>query len=117
MRKMDRNILEAAARIEVMEQASMQLQQGINSLENGLEDMTAALPFLKSVVEYYQQGEWLQDFELDEAGKLPPALKRGVLSEDQVYNQLFELVSLQHRLKALLLQIDQILPPRQPDEE
>lgn len=34
---------------------------------------------------YYEGGQWLQDYELDEQGLLPPDLKRGVLSQDAVY--------------------------------
>ena len=37
---------------------------------------------------YYTGKEWRYDFELDEAGLLPAGLKRGVLSEDGVYNLL-----------------------------
>ena len=35
-------------------------------------------------------GQWLKDFEADEKGKLPANLKRGVLSEDGLYNLLAE---------------------------
>ncbi len=31
---------------------------------------------------YYTGGDWLQDFEADEAGLLPKDMPRGVLSED-----------------------------------
>ncbi len=37
---------------------------------------------------YLDGGGWLADFELDEAGLLPSQLKRGVLSEDGLYNLL-----------------------------
>lgn len=37
---------------------------------------------------YYEGGQWRQDFVLDEQGLLPPELKRGVLSEDAVYDLL-----------------------------
>ncbi len=37
---------------------------------------------------YYESGEWLEDYEADEAGKLPADLKRGVLSQDGLYNLL-----------------------------
>lgn len=47
---------------------------------------------LKILINYYEGGEWRQDFELDEAGLLPRDLKRGVLSEDGVYD-LFETIS------------------------
>jgi hypothetical protein len=35
---------------------------------------------------YYLSDVWKQDFSDDEAGLLPPDLKRGVLSEDGIYN-------------------------------
>ena len=43
---------------------------------------------LRTLTDYYDGGKWRQDFELDERGYLPPDLKRGVLSEDGVYNLL-----------------------------
>ena len=41
--------------------------------------------------EYYESPQWKEDFEADEAGKLPKGLKRGVLSEDGIYNLLDEI--------------------------
>ncbi len=35
---------------------------------------------------YYRSEEWKKDFEDDEKGLLPEVLKRGVLSEDGIYN-------------------------------
>ena len=35
---------------------------------------------------YYTSPEWKEDYETDEAGRLPNNLKRGVLSEDGIYN-------------------------------
>ena len=46
---------------------------------------------LQRLVQYYEGGQWLRDYELDEKGFLPNDLKRGVLSEDAVYNFLTEL--------------------------
>lgn len=37
---------------------------------------------------YYTSGEWLEDYEADERGELPPDLKRGVLSQDALYDLL-----------------------------
>ena len=45
---------------------------------------------LWELTSYYESGQWLQDFEADERGELPKDLKRGVLSEDGVYNLLSE---------------------------
>ena len=45
-------------------------------------------PSLGELVRYYESGQWLRDYELDEQGLLPPNLKRGVLSQDGVYDLL-----------------------------
>ena len=37
---------------------------------------------------YYTSGEWRDDYEADERGELPPDLKRGVLSQDALYDLL-----------------------------
>ena len=39
---------------------------------------------------YYGSELWKQDYAADEAGNLPPDLKRGVLSEDGIWNLLFD---------------------------
>ena len=43
---------------------------------------------LRLLDEYYTSGEWREDYEADERGELPPDLKRGVLSQDALYNLL-----------------------------
>lgn len=43
---------------------------------------------LRLLEAYYTSGEWLEDYEADERGELPPDLKRGVLSQDALYNLL-----------------------------
>ena len=45
---------------------------------------------IKQLAEYYHGEDWRNDFEDDEAGKFPANLKRGVLSEDAIYNLLSE---------------------------
>ena len=40
------------------------------------------------LTEYYESKEWKQDFADDEAGLLPKDLKRGVLSEDGLWDLL-----------------------------
>lgn len=45
----------------------------------------------QALQEYYEGGQWLKDYECDERGELPSELKRGVLSEDGVYNLLSEI--------------------------
>ena len=43
---------------------------------------------LSVLLDYYENGQWLQDYRLDEQGLLPSDLKRGILSEDGFYNYL-----------------------------
>ena len=45
-------------------------------------------PEISKLAEYYESAQWKADFEDDEAGKLPKKLKRGVLSEDGIYDLL-----------------------------
>ena len=43
---------------------------------------------LERLKEYYVNGSWLEAYTLDEQGRLPKELKRGVLSQDGVYDLL-----------------------------
>ncbi len=45
---------------------------------------------LRQLEAYYTSGQWLEDYEADERGELPPDLKRGVLSQDALYDLLEE---------------------------
>ena len=47
----------------------------------------------RELMDYYFGGQWLLDYQADERGELPKNLKRGVLSEDGVWNLLSELES------------------------
>ena len=44
-----------------------------------------------NILKKYYNKNWLQDYELDEKKLLPKDLKRGVLSQDELYNLLMEL--------------------------
>ncbi len=46
---------------------------------------------LDNLIDYYENGVWLADYTLDEQGLLPVNLKRGILSQDGVYNFLSEI--------------------------
>ena len=37
---------------------------------------------------YYTSGEWREDYEADERGEYPPDMKRGILSQDALYDLL-----------------------------
>ena len=42
--------------------------------------------------DYYFGGQWLRDYEADERGELPADLKRGVLSQDGLWNLIEDLL-------------------------
>ena len=52
------------------------------SIEANL-DIQNKIQILKN---YYDNGQWLKDYEADERGDLPFDLKRGVLAQDTLYN-------------------------------
>ena len=52
---------------------------------------------------YYGSTKWMEDFEADEAGKLPDDLKRGVLSEDAVYDLITDHRELMTRMQRAVL--------------
>ena len=43
------------------------------------------------LISYYESKQWLIDYELDEKDLLPNELKRGVLSQDGIYNLLIDI--------------------------
>ena len=45
---------------------------------------------LRELLEYYEGGQWLLDYQADERGELPEGLKRGVLSQDGIWDLLTE---------------------------
>ena len=46
----------------------------------------------------------LSDFEADEAGLLPPDLKRGFLSEDGIYNLLGDFKWVEEEVKGMIVE-------------
>lgn len=66
-----------------------------------LEKYGALQEKLTALAAYYESPVWMRDFTDDEAGKLPRELKRGVLSEDAVYDVLTEHGRLRQEMLAL----------------
>ena len=60
---------------------------GLDEAVNKYKDFKDELEVLK---DYMDSGEWKEDYEADEAGQVPSDLKRGVLSEDGLYNLLHD---------------------------
>lgn len=89
-------IQEAVERIKLMEDAFDQLQKA-EAQDAAVIFVDASLKNLLQVLQqYYEGGEWLKDYELDEKGLLPQELKRGVLAQDEVYNFLERIQNFNH---------------------
>lgn len=86
-------IQEAIERILQMEQHFDMLQEMENTNPEALREDGPVKEILQILLQYYEGGQWLQDYELDEKGLIPPNLKRSVLSQDAVYNFLTRIES------------------------
>ena len=86
-------------RIARMEEKMDTVLSAAAELEQALENWETVLPALEELTAYYDGGDWLSDFSADEAGLLPEELKRGVLSEDGLFDLLERARELNGRLR------------------
>ena len=75
--------------------------RAVRALEAALSEYEKTRVDLDALGEYYGSSLWMADFEDDEAGRLPDGLKRGVLSEDAVY----DLLAADRELKDRMLRL------------
>lgn len=85
-------------RIQKMEEKYDEVLKAVTDLDDALKHFQEIQKDVEELSSYYESNNWMNDFRADEEGKLPPDLKRGVLSEDGLYN----LLSDYQRLKELL---------------
>lgn len=88
-------------RIEHMEQNLERATDALRVLNDALDEYEAAQDALHELDIYYGSDTWKQDFSDDEQGRLPNTLKRGVLSEDAIWNVLEDYRALKERLDML----------------
>ncbi len=74
------------ARIYRMEEILNKSGKAVRDLQEALERYIALEEEIHDLELYYTGGQWQKDFTDDEAGKLPRGLRRGVLSEDAIYD-------------------------------
>ena len=75
-------------RIRAMEALLDETADAVENLANALEDYAAAQAKIQKLGKYYGSENWYADLDADQAGRLPEDLKRGVLSEDLIYDVL-----------------------------
>ena len=93
------NNKEQLRRIRQMERHLVRAASALERLSSALDKYEEAKADIAALASYYGSDEWKQDFAADEAGRLPKNLKRGVLSEDGIWNLLEEHRELQERMK------------------
>ena len=89
-------------RVQEMEDRFSDVLQAVSVLEVALDTYQGAQKALKELTAYYESPQWIADFDLDSAGEFPKDMKRGVLSEDGVYDLLFRNQALLSQMKSLL---------------
>lgn len=84
---MDQNRIE---RIKMMEARLDRCTRAADELAQACERWKDVAEDARTLSDYYQYGEWMEDHDADETGELPKDLKRGVLSEDSLYDFLLQ---------------------------
>ena len=87
-------------RIAYMEALFDKSEGAVKRLESALEDFAKIENDIAKLKAYYDK-DWRKDFEADEAGKLPKDLKRGVLSEDGIYDLLSDYQCLKDQIRTI----------------
>jgi hypothetical protein len=95
-------MMEQIERIARMEQQLEMAAKAVHGLAAALDDYEAAQAALSELETYYGSKEWKEDFAADEVGRLPQELKRGVLSEDAIWNLLEQRDEVQKRMVEYL---------------
>ena len=91
-------------RIEHFEKIFDETSAAINNLAEAVENYAAVQEKYFELMNYYGT-DWLKDYEDDEAGKIPKDLKRGVLSQDGVYDLLEKNRELQIKILEIFADI------------
>jgi hypothetical protein len=97
--------MEQLARIKQMEQCLDKASVAVMQLSEALDKYVDAQEAIVKLGEYYGSEEWKKDFADDEAGRLPKDLKRGVLSEDGIWNLLSDSRELNIRMLETIVNI------------
>lgn len=87
------------ARIRLMERRLDRALLAVKRLSAALDKWEAVQEDIAVLDKYYGSDDWKQDFVDDEAGLLPADLKRGVLSEDTIWNLLADCKELNKKVK------------------
>ena len=100
-RKMMEENKEQITRIRQMERRLDRALAAVKRLSAALDKWEDAQEAIAALNEYYGSDLWRQDYADDEAGRLPADLKRGVLSEDGIWNLLVDVKEMNELLREV----------------
>lgn len=89
-------------RIAAMEAALDRTAAAVEALAAALDCYETIQVDIDRLTEYLDSGAWRADYDADEAGLVPRDMKRGVLSEDALFNVLGDIVSVNEKMQELL---------------
>ena len=92
--------MEQRERIKQMDLRRERAAKAVMELSAALDNYESVQEDIAELDNYYGSEMWKQDYADDEAGRLPADLKRGVLSEDSIWNLLSDARELSDRLKT-----------------
>ena len=92
---------EITSRVDAMSAAYRRLDAVVKSIEEALETLEGARADLDALRHYQESGQWLKDYEADEAKRIPEGCDRAVLSEDGLYDLLSDIDTLASRLSGI----------------
>ena len=92
--------MEARKRVKKMEDILHRQLDVIDALRKLLAEVEASQPEFEELLAYYQSQTYMEDLALEEKGHFM-GMTRGVLSEDGVYNLLFDRGEVAERLRQM----------------
>lgn len=90
-REKDIALRETISRIQTMEQHLDEILEAMQQTQEPAKLLPVIGRQLAILTQYYESGQWMEDYDTDARGQLPKDLKRGILAQDTFYNLLSEL--------------------------
>ena len=82
------DVKDIISRVEEYESKLDRVTMALSELDAALDEYQRVRGDLDDLREYLDSGQWRKDYEADERGDLPKDLKRGVLTEDAIWDLL-----------------------------
>ena len=95
-------------RISLMEDRYDEISRVLAALDEAVDEYEDFKSELDALRDYMDSGQWKDDYEADEAGQIPSDLKRGVLSEDGLYNLLHDADTILDRARNVLCRDEEV---------